>query len=439
MNHTLIDHDIVKRNIDKLQLKNLSEASIREIVLLANNIQKESGIPFIRMEMGIPGIPALDEGVKAQIDALKEGVASQYPAIDGVEPFKQESQRFIKNFLNIELSSENCIPTVGAMQGTYAAFLTCNQLDKTKDTTLFIDPGFPVQKQQHMVMGHKYESFDVYEHRGEKLYKKLESYLSKGNIHSIIYSNPNNPSWICMTEEELKIIGTLANKYDVVVLEDLAYFGMDFRHAYGSPKEKPFQPTVANYTDNYILFISSSKIFSYAGERIGMIAISDKLAERNYPELQNRWNIPSFGAALVYRALYSLSSGTSHSAQRAMAAMLKSANDKKINFLDNLDEYRHRASVMKSIFLNNGFELVYDKDIDQEIGDGFYFTICYPKMDGATLLEALLHFGISAITLDNTGSNQQGLRACVSHVNRDQLETLQQRIEKFQSQYQQWM
>lgn len=44
-------------------------------------------------------------------------------------------------------------------------------------------------------MGQKYETFDVYNYRGDKLKDKLESYLSKGNIAAIIYSNPNNPSW----------------------------------------------------------------------------------------------------------------------------------------------------------------------------------------------------------------------------------------------------
>jgi len=45
----------------------------------------------------------------------------------------------------------------------------------------------------------------------------------------MLYSNPNNPSWICFTEKELKIIAELADKYNVVILEDLAYVAMDFR------------------------------------------------------------------------------------------------------------------------------------------------------------------------------------------------------------------
>ena len=96
------------------------------------------------------------------------------------------------------------------MQGTFAAFLLCSQVDPKKDTILFIDPGFPVQKMQCQVMGVKFAQFDVAGFRAEKLGPKLESYLDKGNICCIVYSNPNNPSWMCLTEEEIKTIGGLA-------------------------------------------------------------------------------------------------------------------------------------------------------------------------------------------------------------------------------------
>jgi bifunctional pyridoxal-dependent enzyme with beta-cystathionase and maltose regulon repressor activities len=121
-----------------------------------------------------------------------------------------------------------------------------------------------VQKQQHRVLGLKFETFDVYNFRGDKLREKLSGYLEKGNIHSIIYSNPNNPSWICFTDKELQIIGELATQYDVCVIEDLAYFGMDFRTDISCPGKPPYQPSVGKYTDNFALLISSSKAFSYA-------------------------------------------------------------------------------------------------------------------------------------------------------------------------------
>ncbi len=272
-------------------------------------------------------------------------------------------------------------------------FLLTGSCVKERDTALFIDPGFPVQKQQMLVMGQKYESFDVFDYRGEKLRAKLESYLSKGNINSLIYSNPNNPAWICFTEQELQIIGELANKYDVVVIEDLAYFAMDFRRDLSKPGISPFQATVARYTANWVLMISSSKVFSYAGQRIGVMIISDGLFHRHFPYLKERLQVHGFGNAVVHRVLYSMTSGTSHSAQYALAAMFKAANDGRYNFIEEVKEYGEKAKIMKRIFLDNGFNIVYERDQELPIGDGFYFTVSYPGMTGSELLKKLLYYG----------------------------------------------
>lgn len=428
---TPVDRDIVNKNIEALGLPNFGDASIREIVQLVSALEAETGIKYARMEMGIPGLPAAQVGINAEIEALQNGVASRYPMIDGIPALKEEASRFIKLFMNIDLDARGCVPTVGSMQGGYATFLTALAMDEKRDTALFIDPGFPVQKQQMMVMGQKYQSFDVYNYRGDALRHKLISYLEKGNINSIIYSNPNNPAWICFTEEELKIIGELANEYNVIVIEDLAYFAMDFREDLSEPGCGPYQPTVANYTSNYVLMISSSKIFSYAGQRIGIVAISNSLYDTHTPYLEERLRVRGFGNALIQRVLYSLSSGTSHSAQYALAAMFKAVNNGEFKFLEEVKEYGNRAQRMKKLFLENGFELVYATDLDKELADGFYFTISYPGLTGGELLKELLYYGVSAISLKNTGSNEEGLRACVSHVMPTQFELLEKNLQQF--------
>jgi len=432
MKNTPIDFEIVTRAINESTLPVIGKASIREIKKVIDIIEKSTGQKFIRMEMGIPGLPPCHIGVEAEIEALRSGVASIYPDIQGIEPLKNEASRFCKMFLDIDVKAEGCIPTVGSMQGGFAAFMTVNRIYKEKDTTLFLDPCFPVHKQQHKVLGVKYECFDVYNYRGEKLKDKLESYLIKGNISCMLYSNPNNPSWICFTDTELQIIADLANKYNVVVMEDLAYFAMDFRKDYSRPGVPPHQPTVAKYTDNYILFVSSSKVFSYAGQRIGLMIISDKLYATRSEDLKRYYNSDVFGNAMIFGTIYSLSSGTSHSAQYALAAMLKAANDGKFNFVDDVKEYGEKAKVMKKMFCDNGFKLVYDMDEDKPIADGFYFTFSYPGFSGVELVGELLYYGISAIALFITGSErEEGVRACVSLVLREQFPILESRLRKF--------
>jgi aspartate/methionine/tyrosine aminotransferase len=432
MKDTPINFDVVTRKIKESKLESIGKASIREIKKLIDEIEKETGDKFVRMEMGIPGLPAAEIGVDAEINALKKGVANTYPDIQGIPSLKKESSRFVKLFLDVDVNPECCIPTVGSMQGSFAAFITVNRMYKEKDTILFLDPGFPVHKQQLKVLGQKWETFDVYDYRGEKLRDKLESFLSNGNISGMLYSNPNNPSWICFTEKELKIIAELADKYNVVVLEDLAYVGMDFRKNLYTPGKPPYQPTVARYTNNFILFISNSKAFSYAGQRIGMMIISNKLFEKVCPDLKRNYTTEIFGRAMIFGTVYALSAGVTHSAQYAVAAMLKAANDGKFNFIDIVKEYGAKAKIMKKLFTDNGFKIVYNKDEDELIADGFYFTFAYPGFSGEELLGELIYYGISAISLAITGSTRlEGIRACVSLVQRDQFPDLELRLKRF--------
>ena len=433
MENTPIERKLIDRTIEEFRITDFSKATIREVKAIASRAEAESGVEFIKMEMGVPGLPPSAVGVKAEIEALQHGIASLYPDINGLPELKKEASRFVKAFIDVDISPEGCVPVTGSMQGTFASFLTCGQCDEKKDTILFIDPGFPVQKQQLVVMGQKYETFDVYNYRGEQLKEKLESYLKRGNIAAIIYSNPNNPSWICLKEDELRTIGQLATQYDTIILEDLAYFAMDFRQDKGKPFQAPFQPSVAHYTDHYVLLISGSKAFSYAGQRIGVCCISDKLYQRTYPGLTKRYGGGTFGTVFVHRVLYALSSGTSHSAQYALAAMLKAACDGTYHFLDEVKVYGERARRLKEIFLRHGFYLVYDKDLQDPIADGFYFTIGYPGMDSGELARELMYYGVSAISLVTTGSEQQGLRACTSFIQDHQYDLLEERMKLFEA------
>jgi len=183
-------------------------------------------------------------------------------------------------------------------------------------------------------------------------------------------------------------------------MEDLAYFGMDFRKDYSKPGEAPYQPSVANYTDNYILFISSSKVFSYAGERIGMMVISDNLYTSRYEDLKEFYPRDEFGYAMIFGTLYPLSSGTSHSAQYGLLGVLKATNSGEFNFVDYVKDYGVKAHEMKEIFLKHGFE------------------------------------SISAISLLITGSERtEGIRACTSLVSHSQMPDLDARLKQFHQDY----
>lgn len=408
--------DCVKR----LMILDLGSATIRQICSLAAEIEKEAGEPMIHLEIGNPGLPAEQVGVDAEICALQSGIANKYPPIQGIPELKDAGTKFIKAFLDIDMPKKGIIPTVGSMQGCFTLQLILSQRLKEKDTMLFLNPGFPAHMSQAKVLGIKTEAFDIYNYRGKKLEEKLESYLKKGNITGLVYNNPNNPAWTNLTEEELEIIGRLATKYDCIILEDHAYFGMDFRRDISHPGVPPFGSTVARYTDNYILMLSGSKIFSYAGQRISLVCISEKVYDRKYEFFEKFYEMPAFGDAYIFGVLYCASSGTAHSAQHAMAAMLDAAAEGKLDFVGHCSEYGRRAEIVKKLFTDNGFYIVYNMDGDEPIADGFFFTIGYPGMTGMELQQELIRYGVSSIALVSTGSEQEGIRATVSMVSDDE-------------------
>ncbi|MBO4590755.1 MAG: pyridoxal phosphate-dependent aminotransferase [Bacteroidaceae bacterium] len=429
---TVFSKERVDELLRDMEIDDLNKASIRQIGAIARTLEEETGEEFIHFEMGIPGLPPSAVGTEAEIEALRRGVAAKYPNIEGIAELKTEASRFVKAFINTDVAPKGCIPTTGSMQGVFASFMLCTQLDPQRKTILYIDPGFPVQKMQAAVIGADMRSFDVADYRGaQALRAKLEEILSKGDVCCLIYSNPNNPSWMCLKDDELQVIGELATKYDVVVIEDLAYMTMDFRRPLDRPFQAPFQPSVSHYTDNYILMLSGSKMFSYAGQRIAVACISDKLFVRSYDTLHKRYGFSRFGAVFAYNMLYTLSSGVSHSAQCAMAAMMRAASDGTYRFVDDVREYARRTARIKQIMERYGFSVVYDKDQDEPVSDGLFFTIGYAGMEGGAFLRELLYFGITGIVLSTTGSTRQGIRACCSCMQEHHYPLLEERCRLF--------
>lgn len=402
-----------------MNIENVSAATIRQILALANRLEAQLGEPFVHLEMGNPGLPPSNVGIEAERAALLTGIAGKYPNIAGIPELKDSASQFLKAFLDIDIPPRCIVPTVGSMQATFTLYLLLSQRIPGKDTILYLDPGFPAQHHQAKLLGLEQRSIDMYDCRGASLAPRLEEALADGRVTAIIYSNPNNPSWINLTDEEYRILADAAERHDVILIEDHAYLGMDFRSRYGVPFKAPFVPTVGRYTSRCILLLSASKIFSYAGQRIAVVCMPEGLFDRRYDFLRDFYDMPAFGEAYIFGVLYCASSGVAHSAQYGYAAMLKAAVDGRLDFVAECSDYGRRAALAKKAFTDNGFSILYALDGDRPISDGFFFTVAYPGFTGDRLQEELLRYGVSTISLPSTGSRQEGLRVCVSMLTDD--------------------
>ncbi len=425
-----------KAVVDKVVTRagiSVASSSIREVNRVINEIEQELGVKYIRMEFGVPGLPSIPLAHEAERSALEERkLGSVYSPFNGIPELKEAGREFVRAFMDLDVPAQCIVPTVGSMHGGFIGMGISGHRFPDRDTVLFLDPGFPVNKLQCRVWGLQKESVDVYDLRGDALVSAVEKKFASGRVGAVMYSNPNNPTWICLKERELEGLGRLCTEYGVIAIEDLAYFGMDFRVDYGIPYEPPYQPTVAKYTDQYIILISSSKIFSYAGQRVAISVISPQLFEETSENLAARFGTTNLGHAFVHGGIYTTTAGVAASVQYGLAALFRAAVKGDIKFTEMVREYGERAKEMKRAFLENGFSLVYNNDLGEPLADGFYFTVAYSGMDAVELLDELLYYGISAISLTMTGSiRDEGIRACVSLVKLEQIPELRHRLEAF--------
>jgi hypothetical protein len=110
MKNTPITKELIDKTIDEFQIVDFSKATIREVKAIAARAEQEAGVEFIKMEMGVPGLPPSAVGVKAEVEALQKGIASLYPDINGLAELKQQASNFVKAFINVDLKPEGCVP-----------------------------------------------------------------------------------------------------------------------------------------------------------------------------------------------------------------------------------------------------------------------------------------------------------------------------------------
>ena len=63
--------------------------------------------------------------------------------------------------------------------------------------------------------------------------------------------------------------------------------------------------------------------------------------------------------------------------------MFRAAADGELDFVGEASEYARRARLTKETFLRHGFRIVYDKDRDEPVSDGFFYTVGYGAMTSA--------------------------------------------------------
>lgn len=62
-----------------------------------------------------------------------------------------------------------------------------------------------------------------------------------------------------------------------------------------------------------------------------------------------------------------------------------------------------------------------------------FFTLGYEGLTGEELVVELMHYGVSSICLSTTGSEKNGVRACVSRMREELYDVLDERMAAFEA------
>ncbi len=415
--------------------------TIREIDLIRRGLRERLELEIVGMDMGIPGVPTPPIMLRAQRAAINGQACSQYSPFDGLPVLKEATANFLEAYEGISVAPKNCIPTVGGMHGCKVTIGITGRIDPRKDTVLFLVPGFSVNALQAQEQGINTRNLDIHGKYGYDLVAAIEAELQAGtrNIAGILWSSPNNPTWRVLSDRELEGIGKLCTEYGVIAIDDAAYFGLDSRmKERRTPREAPYFPSIAHHTDLWVKIISASKIFNYAGERIGVTILSERVAQINSENLRDRFARGDYWNAFVQGGLYSSVASVAQSAQHAFAAALTAATDpKKFDYFEYDKPYEERARRTKEILTGNGFTLLYDKDDIGLIGDGYYFTAAHPSFaSGEQLAFAMIKYGMTTVPLVGFGGTRnEGVRICCSNVKDHLFEKLEQRAALFSNRF----
>ena len=109
--------ELVEQVVKEMKVADLRNATIGDVLLVASRLEQLTGIPFIRMDQGSPGLPANKIGIEAEKAALDKGLGAQYPAAAGVQELKDAASRFVKAFINIDISPRACLYTAHSGKG----------------------------------------------------------------------------------------------------------------------------------------------------------------------------------------------------------------------------------------------------------------------------------------------------------------------------------
>ena len=258
---------------------------IRKLVPLSN-AAKSRGIKVYHLNIGQPDLPTPPEA----LEALKhiDRKVLEYSPSDGIRSLREKLATYYHR-LNIDVTPDDIIVTVGGSEAVLFAFMVC------------LDPGDEI-----IVPEPAYANYMAFAISAGAVIKTVTSPIDEGfalppvekfeelitpRTKGILICNPNNPTGYLYTQSEMNQLRDIVKKYDLFLFSDEVY--REFCYT-GAPYISAFH--LKGIEEQVVLIDSVSKRYSECGIRIGAIITKHAELKKNVMKFcQARLSPPLLG------------------------------------------------------------------------------------------------------------------------------------------------
>ena len=311
--------------------KALRPSEVREILALTENRK------VLSLAGGLPGPEVFPKADLARIASrvIEElgDSALQYSPTLGVMPFREAVADFVRQKGVKVLDSDRVAVTTGSQEAIYLLGMT---LISPGDAIIVESPTYLAALNVFRYFGAEFIPVPIDEDgmRTELLEDKVREARARGLNVKMIYTvaTCHNPTGVIMRDDRRKELLEVANKYDLLVIEDDPYSFFVF-------DEVPFTPLKTLDTEGRVIYLGTFSKILAPGLRLGYM-IADRQITRMVELAKQMVDLHS-STLSQYVALYAIKEGVvDKTIQRARTVY----REKRDVMLEALEEYMPEGS-----------------------------------------------------------------------------------------------
>jgi len=309
----------------------LRPSEVREILALTENRK------VLSLAGGLPGPEVFPKEDLARIASrvLEElgDSALQYSPTLGVMPFREAVADFVRSKGVKVLSDDRVAVTTGSQEAIYLLAMT---LINPKDAIIVESPTYLAALNVFRYYGAEFVSVPLDENgmKTELLEDKIKEAKSKGLNVKLVYTvaTCHNPTGVIMPDDRRKELLEVANKYDLLVIEDDPYSFFVF-------DEVPFTPLKTLDSEGRVIYLGTFSKILAPGLRLGYI-VADRQITRMVELAKQMVDLHS-STLSQYIALYALKEGV---VERTIQKARVVYREKRDIMVESLEKYMPEGS-----------------------------------------------------------------------------------------------